>query len=412
MSNDRRVRLVLASGLRREATEALADRFAGPSTAVVHHDLREVADGVVRRRLRVGARDTTVVLDLAHGCVSCTLREDLLPLVRKLIATPAVERIVLHLDPMVEPEPVCWALHHALVGEHTITDLADIEAVVTVLDERTWLDDATGDVQLAEHVPGVPSEDDRTLAQVAVGQVEFADAVVLDGRADAWLGARTAAVLDRLTPGAPRAYLDTLEQPELGLDALLAAVPENARRGEVTDAHGPLLRGQPPLDADCGVTLTVFRDRRPFHPERLHAAIDVLLDGVVRSRGRVWVASQPDVALWLESSGGGLRVGHAGVWLAAVDDESWDRADADRRAKAAFDWDPRFGDRVQELVVIAHRADPEDIVAALRSALLTDAEMADEDAWPHYPDPFGAWHADPCAETADLGVPTTRKEES
>lgn len=83
--------------------------------------------------------------------------------------------------------------------------------------------------------------------------------------------------------------------------------------------------------------LTLFTDRRPFHPQRLHHAIDVLLDGVVHSKGRAWVASQPDVALWLESAGGALIVGHAGHWLADASDEVWEQADPDAADIGAVD---------------------------------------------------------------------------
>jgi G3E family GTPase len=395
--------LVLVSGLHRESTAQLSARLMCglPATAVVHHDLRRIADGVVRRRIRFGRADTTTTLTLAHGCVSCTLRNDLLPLLRTMSADPRIERVVLHLDPMIEQEAVCWALENVLVGTATISEIADIEACMAVVDPRTWLTDATGDAQLSEH--GIGAVDDRTLAQVAVGQVDFADAVVTSGVAEPWAAAKVDAVLDRLVPGTPRVAIGVVDPVEL-----LAAVAPGARRGRADGPHGPLLRGQPPLAPDCGVSVTLFRDHRPFHPERLHHAIDVLLDGVVRGRGRVWVASQPNVALWLESAGGGLRVGHAGAWLAAVDDAAWDRAPAERRAKAALDWHPRFGDRVQELVVIAHEANPDDITAALARALLTDEELAaGEQAWLAYPDPFG----DPCAVT-DLGVPAIRKEES
>jgi G3E family GTPase len=354
----------------------------------VHHDLRAIGEGVVRRRLRSVGAEETEVLELAHGCVSCTLREDVLPLLRRLSGRPDVHGIVLHLDPVMEPESVCWALD-------SVAELITVEAVLTVIDEDTWLSDATSDSELAEvdRDLGVTPDEERTLAQLAVGQVTFADAVIINGRAaDPWLAARVAAVLDRLAPAAPRARLDTVDLP-----ALLAAIPPSARRGEIDDAHAPLLRGAPPLEPDCGVVLTLFTERRPFHPTRLHQAIDVLLDGVVHTKGRAWVASQPEVALWLESAGGGLRVGHAGTWLAAADDPTWERAGAERRAKAALDWHPRFGDRTQELAILSHQASPGVIVAALREALLTDDELAaGEAAWCDYSDPFGSWHTDPC----------------
>ncbi|MFC7612816.1 ribosome hibernation factor-recruiting GTPase MRF [Actinokineospora soli] len=362
-------RVVLVAGLTRDGTDALATRLLGERTAVVHHDLRRVAQGRVRRRVRDAVSDTSVELELAHGCVSCTLRQDLIPLLLRLARR--VDTIVLHLDPMVEPEPVRSALHEVVVGGRTVADVADVHAVVTVVDVATWLHDATGD----EPVPHAPDEDERTLAQVAVGQAEWADVLVVTGSADGWTEARTSAVLDRLNPVAVRRGVAELD-PSLDVPV----------RREPLDIHGPLLAGEPPLEVDCGVSVTLFRDRRPFHPERLHEAIDALLEGVVRARGRVWVATQPDVALWLESAGGGLQVGDAGTWLAALDDAGWDRAPADRRAKAALDWDPRFGDRVQEIVVLAHDADPAHLHAVLGRALLTDAELTGD--WSALADPF------------------------
>ncbi len=322
---------------------------------------------------------------------------------------------MLHLDPALEPEAVCWAIHHVLLADgRTAADRVRIEAVITTVDLASWLTDATGDTTLAERGLGAAATDERTLAQVAVGQVEFADALVLVPGADAWAGARTRAVLDRLAPATARVELSTPDGAGAGVDVagLLGRVPDNARRGRTDDPHGPLLRGQPPLEPDCGVALTVFRERRPFHPQRLHRALDVLLDGVVRTRGRVWLASQPDVALWLESAGGGLRVGHAGPWLAAIPDADWAGVDPERRAMAALSWHPDHGDRTQELAVLSHLADPEEITSALRAALLTDAELGrGQREWLRYPDPFADWRDSGCAPPSPTGAGTPGRDD-
>lgn len=395
-SAKRRIPLIMVAGIRAEQVAAAAEaarREDLSGTALVHHDLREVTQGVVRRLIRHGDAESTEVLELAHGCVSCTLREDMLPLLRRLSAAPDVTRIVVQLDPALEPETICWSLRHVVVDGRPLVDDVEVQAVITTVDLPTWLADATGEEELVERGLGGSADDERTVAQVVVGQVEFADAIVLAGRADdRWSQVRTEAVLARLTPTAPGAHLDGLVVSEL-----LAKVPGNARRGEVDGPHGQLLRGQPSLDTDVGVSMVLFEERRPFHPERLHAAIDVLLDGVVRTRGRVWVASQPDVALWLESAGGGLGVAHAGPWLAVREPEQWADVPSERQVRASLIWDDYYGDRMQELVVIAHEADPRDIVQALRDALLTDDELAKgERVWASYPDPFGEWHTDPC----------------
>lgn len=413
MAEDGRSRLiVVAGGITTTAAEGVERVIAGvvaerPGTAVLHHDLTEVGQGVVRRRLRTDTCDGTTILELAHGCVSCTLREDVLPMLRRLGRRPDVDTIVLHLDPAVEPEQVCWALLHVVVddgapdGRGPVTDVVDLRGVVTVLDVDSWLADAGSDDAVAERGLAPLPDDDRTIAQLVVGQAEFADLLVLAGSAEPWLLARTDAVLARLAPRAPRLAPSPSAGTRLDRKVLLDELPAGARRGRPDASHAALLSGQPPLDADGDVRLFTFGARRPFHPERLHHAIDVLLDGVVRTRGRIWLATRPEACLWLESAGGGLQVGYVGDWLAADGDAAWERADPERRAAAALRWHPRWGDRVQELAILADGADPDDIDAALREALLTDVELArGETAWRALPDPFGFWHADPCEDPA------------
>ncbi|OLT11490.1 cobalamin biosynthesis protein CobW [Pseudonocardia sp. CNS-139] len=394
-----RPELLVVTGLHAPGVEAVIGRIRAldPDAAVLHHDLREIGDGRVWRRLRRGDRDETELVRLVHGCLSCTLREDLLPQLVALAGPGGPRRIVLHLDPALEPEQVCWSLLHVLIDGAPVTDLLDLRGVVTALDTGTWLDDATGDEAPDERGLAELPDDERTLAQIAVGQAEFADLLVHTGTAEPWVLARTEAVLDRLAPAAQR-----LKLAELDARVLLRDLSTAARRGRPDDVHGPLLRGLPSLTPEHGVHLLLFCARRPFHPERLHTALDVLLDGVVRTRGRIWLATRPEAVLWLESAGGGLRVGHAGDWLAVADAATWDAAPAERRAVAAMGWHARYGDRAQDLVVLAHDADTDVIANALAGALLTDDELAaGEHTWRTLPDPFGWWHTDPCDDAAD-----------
>ena len=397
-----RTPLVLVSGLHDDQVRATAGAVHArdpAGTALVHHDLRGITDGIVRRSVRQGAQEQHTTLELAHGCVSCTLREDLLPLLRRLSASPGVHGVVVRLDPAIEPEAICWALANVPVGDRPVSEDVDLRAVLTAVDEPSWLADAAGEEALAERGIGGSPDDDRTLAQVAVSQAEFADAVVLAGEPpDDWTRARTRAALVRLTPGAPAERVDEVDPA-----ALLDRVPASARRGQVDGPHGPLLRGQPPMESELGVAVMLFEERRPFHPQRLHEALDVLLEGTLRTRGRAWVASQPDSALWLESAGGGLAIGHAGPWLAALPAEQWSQVTPERQLRASLHWDDEHGDRMQELVVVAHSAEPAEIRHALRRALLTDDELsAGRAAWAHYPDPFAEWHEEPCEDAVEI----------
>ena len=425
MPTDQRTPVLLVTGLDRDLTGAAADALgaSGPGTVVVHHDVRQLDAGVVLRAVTERGPDgpvvTREVLELAHGCLSCTLRLDLLPLLRTLARRGDVARIVVHLDPALEPEHLCWALDAVALDDEAVETAGDsvrVEAVVAVLAAEHWLDDATGGDTLADRGLAATPDDERTLAQVAVGQATCADVVLLAGRPrDGWAAVRLEAVLDRLVPGVPRAALDRwLSGPE----PVLAQVGPGARRGRLPSAHDPLLAGEPPLDEDAGVALVHLTAHRPFHPERLHDALDLLLDGVVCSRGRLWLATRPDRALWLESAGGGLRIGDAGPWLAADPDDSalWAGVSPERRVAAALRWDPVHGDRDVDVVVLTHRQPPATITAALEAALVTDEELAaGQQAWSRWPDPFGDWHEDPCEASTpadDEGAHATTREEN
>jgi G3E family GTPase len=359
-----------------------------PGTLVVEHRF----DGHVVRRTMVALQHGVLTtaeagLELAHGCISCTIRNDLLVLLRQLHRRDDVDRVVVHLAPWLEPEPICVAIDRIRVrvapgyvdGPAAID--VSIAAVVTCVDSSAWLSEALGDAEL---------DDGRARAQVVVGQAEFADVVVLN-HADPFV----AAALRRLSPRA-RIHVGA-EDVEHTLDNLY----RDARRGESDDPHGPLLAGQPPLGSRGPINLIEFNARRPFHPQRLHACLDLLLKGVIRTRGRVWLASPPDQAMWLESAGGGLRVSSAGKWLAALTAAERADIDAERRAFAELRWDEQYGDRHTAMTVLMCGAHAAEIRAGLDGALLTDDELRSPQAWIHYDDPFGDWHEDPCAELAE-----------
>ena len=400
-----------------ESARQVAEALCSPGAVVVTHRIDDVNLGVVVRLSR--AADSVAphreVLSLVNGCVSCTVRADLLPFLRRLAVRGNVSRIVVVLDPAFEPQPVCWAIENVTVAgilgqlDAPAAREVRVAAVLTCIDAATWLADATGDDILADRLPDCDplAGDDRTVAQVAVSQVADADALIVTGTAsDAFEAAKLGAVLARLAPTA------AVRRPDTDIEALLASVPYVASRGRFDDAHGPLLRGQPPLEAECGVALVEFTAARPFHPTRLHEALDVLLDGVVTARGRIWLATQPDRALWLESAGGGLRVGHGGTWLVAMTPAERDTVPAERRAMAALRWDDRFGDRDTSLVVLIHAAEPAAIAGALRYALVTDVEFAAPGKWASWADPFGSWHEDPCGATQSPFVELEGEEHS
>ncbi|MEU7932359.1 CobW family GTP-binding protein [Micromonospora echinofusca] len=388
--------LTVLSGFWPAATFAVARMLlaADESLLLVRHDLTGIRGGVIRRVVRTG---TGIVEDeqvaLAHGCASCTLREDVLPTLARLARDNPGHDLVLMLPEVVEPEAVAAACAHHLVDGAPLTDLIRVDSYVTVLDAEHLLDGLASTDDLAALGIQAAEDDHRALADVVARQIEYADTLLLWGRSrdGEFDTGRIAVLLQRMAPWATHFRVDG---DLVDADALTRQLRHTHRHRPETP--GVLARGLEGFalgmhepEADCGVVSAVFRARRPFHPQRLHDVLEDVNAEVIRSRGHLWLASQPDAVIAWEFAGGGLALGSLGHWLASLPEDGWKHVCDQRRLAAALEWDPYYGDRHQHLVFIGLDADPVALHRTLTGCLLTDAELADgEETWRTYHDPF------------------------
>ncbi|MFY1674583.1 CobW family GTP-binding protein [Plantactinospora sp. WMMB334] len=399
--------LTVLSGFWPAATYAVARALltADPSLLLVRHDVSRVRDGAVRRVVRDGAGVLEDVrIALSHGCVSRTLREDVLPTLARLVRTRPGRDLVLMLPEVVEPQAVAAACARCLVDGAPITDLLRVDSYVTVADAEHLLDGLACTEDLRALDIHAADDDNRGLADVVVRQLEYADTVVLWGesRDGAYDTDRLSVLLGRMVPWAAQVRVDgdTVDAQALGRQLCGSRRHRPETPGVLARGLQGYLLGVHEPDPDCGVVSVVFRARRPFHPGRLHDVLEDLGAEMIRSRGHLWLASQPDTVIAWDFVGGGLHLGCLGRWLAALPERHWDEVPVHRRLAAALDWDPYYGDRHQHLVFIGLDLDPTDLRRTLTRCLLTDAELADgEETWRGYPDPF----AD-CFPLPDLGA--------
>lgn len=381
MNEEGRTRVTVLAGFSAAAVEAVARALlvADPGLVMLSHDLSGVRDGLVARTLRdADGIIESGVTRLVHGCVSCTLREDVLPTLVGL----KQERVLLALPPAIEPEAVAAAARAEAGGS------VHFDSFVTVVEAAAVVDDLTSSDDLRDRELHAAANDHRAVADVVVGQIEFADTLVVWGAGSP----RLDALLHRLAPWA--AMVRVGDSPTVDCTALAGQLLGTGRHdpavpGMIARAlHGYPIGIHDPAGAH-GVNAALFHARRPFHPQRLHDALDDLTDQPVRGRGQIWIASQPEAAIGWESAGGGLRLGSLGSWLAALPRERWEEAEPMRRLAAEVDWDPYYGDRRTVLSFVGAGLDTGALLGLLESCLLTDAELsAGSGGWQALPDPF------------------------
>ncbi|MEU6707170.1 CobW family GTP-binding protein [Streptomyces wuyuanensis] len=367
--------VAIVGGLHADARAAAVAKLltAVDGSVALRHDLSTAVQGTVRRSVR----DATGVLSqgeapLVNDCACCALREDLVPELERLADGGLTRLAIVELWDSVEPKAMAEVV--AAHGERL-----RVTSVITAVDPSLLLPYlADGDDLMDAGLAAAPT-DRRTVADTWARQLEYAPVLALAGGDDA--DEEDRALLAQLHPTARQVAVDG---DELAAVALAGFDVEAAAA-----AQHPACALLPQEADECGVATHVWHRRRPFHPERLYAALEDLTCAAARSRGRFWLADRPDTLLSWDAAGGALCVESAGPWLASLPDAAWEMVPPVRRAAAALDWHPEHGDCCQHLVFTSPGLDREGLSELLDSCLLTDAEYAaGPEAWKRLPPAF------------------------
>ncbi len=366
----------------------------GMRVAVIVNDMSEinVDAALVRGGDAALSRTEETLVEMTNGCICCTLRDDLLREVSRLARAGRFDYLLIESTGISEPLPVAQTF--VFEDEHgaSLSSLARLDTMVTVVDAARFLDDLAATETVAERGETRDEEDERTIVDLLVDQVEFADVIVVSkvDLVDAETLHRVEASIRSLNATARIVRAQhgrVLLREVLGTQRfdLETAANSAAWIQEMAGVHVPETE-------EYGIRSTVFRARRPFHPGRLAAALDTpALRGAVRAKGVFWLANRPSYAGLLSKAGPSYVLEAMGPWLAVQPEHRWELPD-DEVAAVKADWHEVYGDRAQQLVWIGVGLDVEAVHAELERALIDDAEeVAGLEAWATFDDPLPAW---------------------
>ncbi|EGQ1274950.1 GTP-binding protein [Staphylococcus pseudintermedius] len=364
----------------------------GRRIAVIVNDMSEV--NIDKDLVAEGgglSRTDEKLVELSNGCICCTLRDDLLKEVERIVKRGGIDQIVIESTGISEPVPVAQTFSY--VDEALGIDLTEIcrlDTMVTVVDANRFIKDYQSGDMLLDRDQAVGEDDERTIADLLIDQIEFCDVLILNkiDLVSEEEANRLEAMLRKLQP---TAKLIRAVNAQVNIDEVLEtgrfnfeAASQSAGWLQELEAGGHATHT--PETEEYGISSFVYRRRLPFHAERFNAFLENMSESIVRAKGIAWLAQYNNVACLVSQAGTAVDIHPVTFWVASMP-KAERAAILQERPDVRVDWDPEYGDRHTQLVMIGIDLDEAAITAQLDACLLNSQEI-DAD-WSQFSEPYG-----------------------
>ena len=366
----------------------------GLRVAVIVNDMSEINidAATVKNEISFNRAEEKLV-EMSNGCICCTLREDLLEEIERLAHEGKYDYLVIESTGISEPLPVAETFTFADEDGKSLSEISRLDSMVTVVDALNFLKDYDEAKFLNEVGESLGEEDERSVADLLVEQVEFAD-ILLISKTDLVSEQELARLKSILQTLNTEAIQVPIEHGKVPLDKVLNTGRFSFERAQQTPGWLKEMRGEHvPETEEFGISSFSYEARRPFDPQKFYDFIHSkdIAGKLIRSKGFFWLATRPQLAGSWSQAGGMARYGAAGLFWKAVPKEQWPE-DPEYLKAIEEQWMEPFGDMRQELVFIGQGLNKNDIIERLDRCLLTDDQLIQgHHVWAEMPDPFPAW---------------------
>jgi G3E family GTPase len=366
----------------------------GLKVAVIVNDMSEVnVDARLVNEQNVLSRTEEKLVEMSNGCICCTLREDLMIEVEKLANEERFDYLLIESTGISEPVPVAQTF--SFVDEEEGIDLSRfsyIDTMVTVVDCFNFFNDFGTNELLVDRKLTDMEGDYRTIVNLLTDQIEFANVIILnktDLVNEKTVGLLKASI-QKLNPSAKIITSDfsKVDPKEILNTKLFDFNEAQSSAGWQKELEGGV---HTPETEEYGISSFVFRNQKPFHPERFWKYLNEQYpSGVIRAKGLFWLASRPNDAINFSQAGGSSRLERAGVWWISMpfNERIKYQAFVNNEEYIESKWHKQWGDRINELVFIGQDIDREKMIADLEKCLLQDNENLQFESEKEFIDPF------------------------
>ena len=384
----------LGAGKTTVLTNVLNNR-QGKKVAVIVNDMSEINidQSMIQKDVSLNHKEEKLV-EMSNGCICCTLREDLLIEVAKLAKSNKFDYLLIESTGISEPLPVAETFTFEDENGTSLSDVSKLDTMVTVVDAVNFLKDYDEAKYLQEVGESLGEDDHRSVADLLVDQVEFAD-IILISKIDLVSKKRINKLVSILKTLNTNAEIIPISNGKIKIDKILNTGLFDFEKAQQSPGWMQEMNGEHiPETEEYGISSFVYEARRPFYPEKFHNFLHSkdIAGKLIRSKGFFWLASRPMFAGSWNQAGGIAHHGFAGMFWKAIPKDRWPE---DQETLDFIDekWVEPFGDMRQELVFIGQGLEKEKIIKLLDDCLLTtDDLLMGRKHWETFNDPFPEWN--------------------
>ena len=362
--------------------------------AVIVNDMSEINidASLVENEVSLNHSEEKLV-EMSNGCICCTLREDLLIEINKLAEEKKFDYLVIESTGISEPLPVAETFTFEDENGVSLSDAANLDTMVTVVDAVNFIKDYEEAKYLQETGESLGEDDERSVADLLVDQIEFAD-VILISKTDLVEDKdidKLKAIIKTLNT---QAEIIPIKEGNVEIDKVLNTGLFDFAKAKEAPGWLKEMRGEHiPETEEYGISSFTYTARRPFLPEKFYNFLHSTekYGKLIRSKGFFWLGSRLEYAGQWSQAGGIARYGFAGMFWRSVPKQDWP-TDEQTLASIKANWVEPFGDMRQELVFIGQGLDESAIKKALDECLVSEDDMLKgEEFWTNLDDPFPPW---------------------
>ena len=366
----------------------------GKKVAVIVNDMSDINIDVATIKNDVSLNHSNEKLvEMSNGCICCTLREDLLVEVGKLAKDGRFDYLVIESTGISEPLPVAETFTFADENGVSLGDVATLDTMVTVVDAVNFLTDYEQANDLQDTGESLGEDDERSVADLLVDQVEFAD-VILISKTDLVTNEQLNKLIAILNTLNTQAKMIPISNGNININEVLNTGLFNFARAQQAPGWLKEMRGEHiPETEEYGISSFNYTARRPFNPEKFYHFLHNTeqFGKLIRSKGYFWLATRPLFCAQWSQAGGIAHYGFAGMFYKAIPKKDWP-TEPELLADINSKWVEPFGDMRQELVFIGQSLNKQAMIEALDDCLLPEeAVLKGKDFWKTYNDPFPIW---------------------